>query len=129
MHVEQPVSDPRFAPRRYESLQAVLNWFAVALMLIAWIILAVADAPITTPNLMIASTVPLLFRLFACRPQAPQGARLLALALNWIAAVLVGGLAGAAFTGINGTYQLFPLLGCAAVLYCWNAAGLVLASL
>ena len=121
--------DPRFAPPKYESLQAVLNWFAVALMLTAGIILAVDDAPITTPNLLIASTAPLLIRLFAFRPRAPEGARLLALASNWIAAVLVGGLAGAAFTGIGGTYALFPLLGCAAVLYCWNAAGLVRASL
>jgi len=123
------VNDPRLTSQKYESLQAVLNWYAVALMLTASIILAVADAPITTPNLMIASTVPLLIRLFARRPEAPAGARLLALGLNWVAAVLVGGLAGAAFTGIGGTYTLFPLLGCAALLYCWNAAGLVLASL
>jgi hypothetical protein len=123
------VNDPRLTSQKYESLQAVLNWYAVALMLTAWIILAVADAPNTTPNLMIASTVPLLIRLFARRPEAPAGARLLALGLNWVAAVLVGALAGAAFTGIGGTYTLFPLLGCAALLYCWNAAGLVLASL
>ena len=123
------MSDPRASSQKYETLQAVLNWFAVALMLTAGIILAAADAPITTPNLMIASTVPLLIRLFAHRPGAPAGARLLALGLNWVAAVLVGALAGAAFTGIGGTYGLFPLLGCAALLYCWNAAGLVLASL
>ena len=123
------MNDPRLTSQKYESLQAVLNWYAVALMLTAWIILEVVDAPITTPNLMIASTVPLLIRLFARRPEAPAGARLLALGLNWVAAVLVGGLAGAAFTGIGGTYTLFPLLACAALLYCWNAAGLVLASL
>jgi hypothetical protein len=123
------VSDPRLTSQKYESLQVVLNWYAVALMLTAWIILAVADAPITTPNLMIACTVPLLIRLFGRRPEAPAGARFLALGLNWVAAVLVGGLAGAAFTGIGDTYPLFPLLGCAALLYCWNAAGLVFASL
>jgi len=120
------VRDPRLTWRKYENLQAVLNWFAVALMLGAWLILLVDDAPITTPNLMIASTVPLLIRLFARRPQAPAGARFLALALNWLAAVVVGALAAAAFTGIGGTAALFPLLGCAAILYYWNAAGLAL---
>ncbi len=123
------MSDPRRTWQKYESLQAVLNWYAVALMLSAGTILAVADAPITTPNLMIAATVPFLIRIFAHRPKAPAGARLLALGLNWVAAVLVGALAGAAFTGIGGTYPLFPLLGCAALLYCWNAAGLVFSSL
>jgi hypothetical protein len=123
------VSDPHLTWRKYESVQAVLNWFAVALLLTAWVILMAVDEPITTPNLMIASTVPFLIQLFARRPKAPAGARLLALALNWVAAVLVGVLAGAAFTGIGETYALFPLLGCAALLYYWNAAGLVLASL
>jgi FtsH-binding integral membrane protein len=110
------VSDPRLTWRKYESVQAVLNWFAVALLLTAWVILMAVDEPITTPNLMIASTVPFLIQLFARRPKAPAGARLLALALNWVAAV-------------GETYALFPLLGCAALLYYWNAAGLVLASL
>jgi FtsH-binding integral membrane protein len=123
------VSDPRHHWRKYESLQAVFNWFAVALMLTAWAVLTATDAPVTTPSFMIASTVPYLVRLFARRPEAPPGAHLLALALNWLAAVIVGVLAGVAFTGIGGTYPLFPLLGCAALLYYWNAAGLVLASL
>jgi FtsH-binding integral membrane protein len=129
MHAERPVSDPRLTWRKYESVQAVLNWFAVALLLTAWVILMAADEPIATPNLIIASTVPLFIQLFARRRKASAGARLLALALNWLAAVLVGVLAGAAFTGIAGTYALFPLLGCAALLYYWNAAELVLASL
>lgn len=88
-----------------------------------------ADEPITTPNLMVASAVPFLIYLFARWPNASARARLLALALNWVAAVLVGVLAGAAFTGIGETYALFPLLGCAALLCYWNAAVLVLASL
>lgn len=123
------MSDTRPSWQRYDSLQAVLNWFAVALMLTAWVILAAAEAPITAPAFMIATTVPFLIRLLAYRPQARPGARLLALGLNWVAAVLVGALAGAAFTGIGGTSALFPLLGFAALLYFWNAAGLVLASL
>jgi hypothetical protein len=111
---------------RYEAIQAVLNWFAVALMLIAWIILTVADRPITPPSSIIASTVPLLVHLFARRTSSSEGARLLALATNWIAAVLVGGLAGAAFTGFGGAHALFPLLASAAALYYWNAAVLFL---
>lgn len=121
--------DPRRSWQKYESLQAILNWFAVALLLTAWIVLAAGDEPVTTPTFMIASTAPLLIRLFAFHPRARAGARLFALGLNWVAAVLVGILAGAAFTGIGGTYALFPLLGCAALLYCWNAAGLAFASL
>lgn len=123
------MSDPRLSFQKYESLQAVLNWFAVALMLAAGVILVVAEAPVATPEFMLATTVPLLVRLFARRPRAPAGARLLAMSINWIAAVLAGGLAAAAFTGIGGTYALFPLLGCAAFLYYWNAVGLALASI
>lgn len=123
------MTDPRLSFQKYESLQAVLNWFAVALMLAAGVILWMVEAPVTTPEFMVATTVPLLIRLFARRPRAPAGARLLAMSVNWLAAVLVGGLAAAAFTGIGGTYALFPLLGCAAFLYYWNAVGLALTCL
>jgi hypothetical protein len=101
--------------------QRIFNWFALGLMLLSAAALLLSDTRILPPNFMLIATVSLLVQLFARAPNAPVGLRLMAMAVNWVAAVLVGSLAAVALTGIGGTFGLCPFLGSAAVLYGWNA--------
>ncbi len=104
-------------------IQPILNWFGVALMTLGAVILALTGSAVATPGFMLTAAAPLLCHLFARRREASDGTRVLAMAVNWIAAVLVGSLAAVALTGISEASALFPLLGCAAALYGWNAVG------
>jgi len=109
-----------------EVLQRIFNWFVLALMLFGAAVLVMTGTRILSPTFMLVAAMPLLVQLVARPPDAPAGLRLLAMAVNWVAAVLVGSLAAVALTGIGGNFDLFPLLGGAAVLYGWNALSVAL---
>ena len=112
-----------------EVLQRIFNWFALALMFLGAAVLVVTGTRILSPGFMLLAAVPLLVQLLARPPNAPAGLRVLAMAVNWVAAVLVGSLTAVALTGIGGTFDLYPLLGGAAVLYGWNAVSLATTSI
>lgn len=102
-------------------LQRIVNWFALALMLVGTASLVLSDTRVLPPSFLLVATVPLLVQLLAGAPNASTGLRVAAMALNWVAAILVGSLAAVALTGFGGTFQLSPLLGSAALVYGWNA--------
>lgn len=108
-------------------LQRILNWFGVTLVPSAGAVLVLTGAVEAIPGLMLVATVPLITRLAAASPAAPEALRLLAVAANWTGMVLAGSLAAAAATGVGGAFPFFPILGCAAGLYAWNAATLAFA--
>jgi hypothetical protein len=110
-------------------LQRILNWFGLALMLVGAVALVVTGTRVLSPNFMLLAALPLLVQLLNRGAHAPTGLRLLAMAINWIAAVLVGSLAAVALTGIGGNFGLYPLLGAAAVLYGWNAVSVAVTAL
>jgi hypothetical protein len=110
-------------------VQQVLNWFGIALLVLAAAVLARAEAAAASPAFMLLWTAPLLAHLCATRAGAPSAVRVLAMGANWVAGVLAGSLAAAAFIGMRGTHPLFPLLGCAALLFVWNAIRLAATSL
>lgn len=105
-------------------LQKISNWFVLVLMVVAADLLSITSAPIIAPRFVLIATVPLLVEILASRTRPSPGLRLLAMAVNWVAAVLMTSLAAAALTGIGGTSGLAPMLGVAAGLYVWNAIAL-----
>jgi hypothetical protein len=110
-------------------LQRISNWFALSMMVVAAAVLVSSGAPIPAAKFLLLATAPPLASLCARGPRASSGVRVLAMAVNWIGAVLVGSLAGAALAGIGETLPLFPSLATAAVLYGWNAVTLALSAL
>lgn len=104
-------------------LQKISNWFVLALLMLAANLLAAMHSPVVGPRFMLVAAVPLLIEIWASGVRS-RGLRLLSMAVNWVAAVVMASLAAAAFTGIGGTFALFPILGVAAALYAWNAIGL-----
>lgn len=105
-------------------LQKISNWFVLALLMLAADLLSASRTPVVAPGFMLMAALPLLVELLASGVRSRAGLRLLAMAVNWIATVLMASLAAAAFTGIGGTSGLFPILAVAASLYAWNAIGL-----
>jgi FtsH-binding integral membrane protein len=116
------------AGRPVNVVQRILNWFALGLMLLGAAALLLGRSHILPPALMLVATVPLLVQLFAHASSGPVGLRLVAMALNWVGAVLAGSLAAAALTGIGGAFAISPFLSGAALLYGWNAASVAMAS-
>jgi hypothetical protein len=110
-------------------VQRIFNYFAVALMLVGAAAVVFSNTRVLSPTFMLVAAVPFLVQLLARTPDAPAGLRLAAMALNWIAAVLVGSLAGAALTGIGGAFGLVPIFGSATALYVWNAVSIAIQSI